>query len=145
MTSSCSGNCRVEFPPARITTDCYGWKNILTNMGSSNTIFHYDVIKWKHFPFYWPFVRGIHRWPVNSPHRPVTQSFDVFFGQLLDTRLRKRWWCWWFETPSRPLWRHCNVQTKTTPILQRFNCKAGIGYPICFTLQKIFGWYVVLT
>ena len=29
---------------------------------------HYDVIKWKHFPHYWPFVREIHRWPVNSPH-----------------------------------------------------------------------------
>ena len=23
-----------------------------------------DVIKWKHFPRYWPFVRGIHRSPV---------------------------------------------------------------------------------
>ena len=30
---------------------------------------HYDVIKWKHFPRYWPFVRGIHRSPVNSPHK----------------------------------------------------------------------------
>ena len=30
---------------------------------------HDDVIKWKHFPRYWPFVRGIHRWPVNSPHK----------------------------------------------------------------------------
>ena len=28
---------------------------------------HDDVIKWKHFPCYWPFVRGIHRWPVNPP------------------------------------------------------------------------------
>ena len=28
-----------------------------------------DVIKWKHFPRYWPFVRGIHRSPVNSPHK----------------------------------------------------------------------------
>ena len=27
-----------------------------------------QIIKWKHFPRYWPFVRGIHRWPVNSPH-----------------------------------------------------------------------------
>ena len=25
------------------------------------TIYHDDVIKWKHFPRYWPFVRGIHR------------------------------------------------------------------------------------
>ena len=30
---------------------------------------HDYVIKWKHFPRYWPFVRGIHRSPVNSPHK----------------------------------------------------------------------------
>ena len=30
---------------------------------------HDDVIKWKHFPRYRPFVRGIHRSPVNSPHK----------------------------------------------------------------------------
>ena len=30
---------------------------------------HDDVIKWKHFPRYWPFVRGIHRSPVDSPHK----------------------------------------------------------------------------
>ena len=27
-----------------------------------------DVIKWKHFPRDWPFVRGIHQSSVNSPH-----------------------------------------------------------------------------
>ena len=26
-----------------------------------------DVIKWKNFPCYWPFVRGFHRSPLNSP------------------------------------------------------------------------------
>ena len=31
--------------------------------------YHDDVIKWKHFPRYWPFVRGIHWLPVNSPHK----------------------------------------------------------------------------
>ena len=30
---------------------------------------HDDVIKWKYFLRYWPFVRGIHRSPVNSPHK----------------------------------------------------------------------------
>ena len=30
---------------------------------------HDDVIKWKHFPRYWLFVWGIHRSPVNSPHK----------------------------------------------------------------------------
>ena len=37
-----------------------------TNTGKVN---HDDVIKWKHFPRYWPFVRGIHRSPVNYPHK----------------------------------------------------------------------------
>ena len=27
---------------------------------------HDDVIKWKHFPRYWPFVRGIHRSPKKA-------------------------------------------------------------------------------
>ena len=30
---------------------------------------HDDVMKWKHFPRYWSFVRGIHRLPVNSQHK----------------------------------------------------------------------------
>ena len=30
---------------------------------------HDDVIKWKHFLHYWPFVWGIHRCPVNSAHK----------------------------------------------------------------------------
>ena len=32
-------------------------------------VIHDDVIKWKHFPRYWTFVRRIHRLPVNSPHK----------------------------------------------------------------------------
>ena len=38
-------------------------------MGKTNHRNHDDVIKWKHFPRNWPFVRGIHRSPVNSPHK----------------------------------------------------------------------------
>ena len=30
---------------------------------------HDDIIKWEKFPRYWPFVRRIHRYPVNSPHK----------------------------------------------------------------------------
>ena len=40
--------------------------------------------------------------------RPVTRSSDIFFdlrlNKMLSTQSRRRW----FETPSRPLWRHCN-------------------------------------
>ena len=32
-------------------------------------IIHDDVIKWIYFSRYWPFVRGIHWSPVNSPHK----------------------------------------------------------------------------
>ena len=32
-------------------------------------LYHDDVIKWKHFPRNWSFVRGIHWSPVNSPHK----------------------------------------------------------------------------
>ena len=40
--------------------------------------------------------------------RPVTRSFEVFFGLRLNKRLNKQSWAWWFDTPSCPLWRHCN-------------------------------------
>ena len=32
-------------------------------------LYHDVVIRWKHFPSYWPFVRGIHRSSVNSSHK----------------------------------------------------------------------------
>ena len=72
---------------------------------------HDDVIKWKHFPRYWPFVRGIHRPPVNSPHKGQWRgAFNVFFDLCLNKRLSKQSWGWWFETLWRPLWRQCNVE-----------------------------------
>ena len=41
--------------------------------------------------------------------RPATRSFDVFFDLRLNKRFSKQAWGWWFGTPSRSLWRHCNV------------------------------------
>ena len=68
---------------------------------------HDDVMKWKYFPHYWPFVQRIptHGFPTQ---RPVTKSFDIFFDLRLYKRLSKQSWGWWFETQSCPLWRHCN-------------------------------------
>ena len=37
-----------------------------------------DVIKWKHFPRYWPFVRGIRRSPVNSPLKGQWRGAVIF-------------------------------------------------------------------
>ena len=39
---------------------------------------HDDVIKWKYFPRYWPFERGIHRSQVKSPHKGQWRGALVF-------------------------------------------------------------------
>ena len=41
--------------------------------------------------------------------KSVTRNFDVFFDLRLNKWLSKQSWGWWFETPSRPLWRHCDA------------------------------------
>ena len=51
-----------------------------------NYFVHDDVIKWKHFPRNWPFVRGIHRSPVNSLHK------DQWRGALMFS-----WICAWIN------------------------------------------------
>ena len=75
-----------------------------------NSRSHNDVIKWKHPPRYWPFVRGIHRSPVNSPHKGQWRgAFMLSLNCAWINRWVKKSWGWWFETLSRPLWRHCNA------------------------------------
>ena len=58
----------------------------------------YDaVIKWKHFPRYWKFVRGFtgHRW---TPHTKASEAeLWCFLDQRLNKRLRKQWSGWWCE------------------------------------------------
>ena len=39
-----------------------------------NCLIHDDVIKWKHFPRYWPIVRS----PVNSPHKGQWREALIF-------------------------------------------------------------------
>ena len=68
---------------------------------------HGDVIKWKHFPRYWPFARGF------PSHRPVTRSSGVFFDLCLNKRFSKQSKHWRFAMPWRSLWRHCNGSNKT--------------------------------
>ena len=62
-----------------------------------NTTCHDDVIKWKHFPRYWPFVRGIRRSSVNSPH---TKDSDAEVWYFL-------WWAWtngWVNVVRLVIW-----------------------------------------
>ena len=62
-----------------------------------------DVMKWKHFCVTGPLCGEF------PAQRPVTRSFDVLFDLRLNKRLSKQLWGWWFETPSSPLWYHCNA------------------------------------
>ena len=84
----------------------------IVNHSTCFGITHDDVIKWKHFPRYWPFVRGIHRSPVNSRHKEKWRGALMFsLICALNKRLSKQSWGWWFETPSHSIWRHCNALT----------------------------------
>ena len=67
---------------------------------------HDDVIKWRHFPRYWPFVWGIHWSPVNSPHKD--QWRGAFFDLRLNKQLSKQWRPRWYGTLSRSFSHHCN-------------------------------------
>ena len=63
-----------------ISADCLVCNNMFRMLSSSSPgancwslvddmCTHDDVIKWKHFPCYWPFVRGIQRSLVDFPHK----------------------------------------------------------------------------
>ena len=56
-------------------------------------ITHDDVIKWKHFPRYWTFVRGIHLPPVHFPHKGQWRGALMFsLISALNKRLSKQSW-----------------------------------------------------
>ena len=57
--------------------------------------------------------------------RPETQSYDVLSDLHLNKRLSKQSSGWWFETPSRSLWRHCD---ETIRLFQPFIQANGKKY-----------------
>ena len=63
-------------------------------------VYHDDVIEYKYFSRYWPFMRGSPFTGGFPSQKPVTRNFDVFF----DLRLKKR-----FGKPSRRRRAHNDV------------------------------------
>ena len=63
--------------------------------------------------------------------RPVTRSFDVFFDLRLNKRLSKHSWGWWFETLSRPLWRHCNDSGQWKTGIPHWWCDSPMHWRAC--------------
>ena len=66
-------------------------------------------------------------------HRPVTQSFDVFYDLRLNKPLSKQSWGWWFETPSRSLRRQYNV---TLSHHHYANLPKGNGHIKCLSVHS---------
>ena len=82
--------------------------------GQKTLTVHDDVIKWKHFPRYWPYVRGIHRSPVNSPHKGQWCGALIF--PLICTWING----WVNNGEAGDLRRHCthyDVIVKVTTII----------------------------
>ena len=73
---------------------------------------------------------------------PVTRAYDVFFDMHHNKRLSKQWWGCWFETPSRPLWRHCNEPDRSGTLwyvyVPRRIC-AGYIYTSRLSLKVVWG------
>ena len=61
---------------------------------------HDDVIKWKHFPRYWPFVWGLNRSRVNSPHKGQWRGALMF--SLICSQIN----CWVNNGEAGDLRRH---------------------------------------
>ena len=66
--------------PSKYSTQIYGSKCNTDKRGvialDAN---HDDVIKWKHFLRYWPFLRGINRSPVTSPYKGQWRGTLLFY------------------------------------------------------------------
>ena len=79
---------------------------------------HDDVIKWKHFPRYWPFVRGIHRSVVNSQHK----------GQWRGTLMFSSICAWinaWINNREAGDLRHHRTHYDVTVMRQENSCVAN--------------------
>ena len=103
-----------------------------------------SIMTWWHFPSYLPFVRGIHRSPVNSPHEG--QWRRVLMLSLicaLNKRLSTQSWGWWFEMPLCSSWRHCSDllvcrRARTTHHSQRIMTSCH-GNMLCIAVRESIG------
>ena len=91
-------------------------------------VLHADVIKWKHFPRYWPFVRGIHRSPVNSLHK------GQWRGSLMFALICAWINAWVNNLETGDLRRH---QAHYDVILM---LRCSMKSPGIFTVQVFFAW-----
>ena len=87
---------------------------------SEISLAHDDVIKWEHFLHYWPFVRRIHRWPMNSPQK--TSDGDLMFSLIC------AWMKGWVNNrEAGDLRRYCAHNDVTLMIISYFPSRSIIN------------------
>ena len=88
---------------------------------------HDDVIKWKHFPRYWPFVLEIHRSPVNN--------MNPGYFPLVATALKPQQISMFLHISARAWGRRWSPHTSEQKgsMLNRNN--SSIKTPVCLTLH----------
>ena len=80
----------------------------------TSNMLHDDVIKCKHFPRYWPIVRGLHRLPVNS----LTKARDAEL------------WCFLWSAP----WINAWVNNREAGDLMRHRAHYDVIVMICVSV-----------
>ena len=97
--------------------------------------YHDDVMKWKQFPHYWRYVRGIYRSPVDSLQKgPLMRNFGITFDVSPHKLLNKQSRGKWIKSP----WRRCNDPDKRCYITGRRGADYKVGHDVfALTWQKV--------
>ena len=105
------------------------WKCYCIDKGRSvhHFLLHDDVMKGKHFPRYWPFVRGICRSPVNSPHNGLRRGALMF--SLIYTWING----WVNNCEAGDFWRH-RAHYDATVKVDRLVHPKNFVYDACFVM-----------
>ena len=100
----------------------------VTNIRSASWCCDDDVIKWKHFPRYWPFVRGIDRSPVDSPHKGQWRA-------ALALSMICTWKNGWVNNRDYGDLRSHHTHYDVTVIIPRYQCRHPFAFR--FLLKKM--------
>ena len=78
------------------------------------------------------FVRGIHRWPMNSPHKwPVTREMFPFDNVIMCAQIS--WWAWHHGDITWRPWRFKSPATELfVQKVIRTNNEESIKHPYCW-------------
>ena len=116
------------------------WRHILHGGFTGTGTVHGDVIKWKHFPRYWPFVRGFHRSSVDSPYK------DQYRGAMICSLICALINGWANDRDACDLRRHrAHYDVTVMLTIVKSTCAKLRFTPLCLALlypSDVIYWYL---